>query len=112
MALNTTQQHTAGAPGDALLVEAVLSWAKEVWVVIQKANKYMHLHNALFKRFNYLRDTIKSSHNPILHDHQCLINHVTSIYNNTASQGYQPTIHYEPLCKAVQNWCYQQQVSH
>jgi hypothetical protein len=112
MALNTTQQHAAGAPEDALLVEAVSSWAKEVWAAIQKANEYTHLHDVLFKRFDHLRDAIKSSRNPILHDHRCLINHVASIYNNTASQGYQPTIHYEPLCKAVQNWCYQQQVSH
>jgi hypothetical protein len=64
MALNTTQQHAAGAPEDALLVEAVSSWAAEVWAAVQKANEYTHLHDALFKRFDHLRDAIKSSRNP------------------------------------------------
>ena len=99
MALNTTQQHTAGAPGDALLVEAVSSWAKEVWAAIQKANKYTHLHDVLFKRFDHLHDAIKSLHNPILHDHQCLINHVTSIYNNTASQATSPPFIINPSAR-------------
>lgn len=112
MALNTTQQHAPAAPEDVLLVEAVSRWAEEVWKAVQKGEEYTRLHDALFKKFDDLRDGIKSSRNPILHDHRCLIHHVASIYNHTASQGYQPSIHFEPLCTAVQNWCYQRQVSH
>jgi len=72
----------------------------------------MRLHETLFKKFNQLRDTVKSSCNPIFHDHRCLIHHVAAVYNHTASQGYQPNIHYQPLCDAVQNWCYKRAVDH
>lgn len=31
-------------------------------------------------------------------------------YNHTASQGYQPDVHYQPLSEAVSNWCLKQPV--
>jgi len=96
----------AAAPNDVRLVGVVSAWAKLVWKAVQKRDEYATQHDALFKEFDRLRDEIKASRDPLLNDHRCLFHHVESIYNHTASQGYQPNIHYEPLCQAVLNWCH------
>jgi hypothetical protein len=86
--------------------------AKEVWTAVQKESAYPPQHNHLFEKFNELRDAIKSTDDPRLQDHRCLVNHVAPIYNHTASQGYQPLIHYRPLADAVSAWCLKKPVKH
>lgn len=111
MAPKTTQQpHTGPHPNDSRIVEEVREWAKQLWTAVQNQKTYVVHHDHLFKEFDRLRDAIKSTREPILHDHRCLVLHVSAIYNHTASQGYQPEIHYKPLSEAVTQWCLQKPV--
>ena len=103
MASNTTQ-HVASSK-DGNLVKTVTNWSKEVWSAVQGTEDYETRHDTLFQEFDHLQDQARSSRDPLLQDHWCLLLHVAPIYNHTASQGYQPTIHLEPLRKAVTNWC-------
>ena len=111
MAPNTTQ-HVVPSSNDARLVGAVLDWSKRMWNAVQVTEDYEPSHKTLFDEFDHLRDQAKSSGDPLLQDHRSLLRHVAAIYNHTASQGYQPTIHLAPLRQAVHNWCLERPVEH
>lgn len=109
----TTTKATAAVSSnvnDKRVVKEVKAWAEEVWGAVRNKESYARQHDHFFKAFDRLRDEIQSTQDPILHDHRCLINHVAPIFNHTASQGYQPHIHYQPLCEAVTQWCLRRSV--
>ncbi|KAF8816190.1 hypothetical protein BYT27DRAFT_7248499 [Phlegmacium glaucopus] len=79
----------------------VLSWGKRLWTAIAKESTYALGHDQFFKEFDSLRDVAQANKSTKI----TLLNHVAPIYNHTASQGYQPHIHYKPLKEAVFNFC-------
>lgn len=96
---STTQQTGLNTPAHAEGHRKLKAWTTRFHAALSDAEGYAKLHHGLFREFEGLSDEVRGS------TKRSIIPYVEAIMNHTASQGYQESVHYEPLFKGLSAYC-------
>jgi transcription termination factor NusB len=79
----------------------VKDWSKRLYAAVLSKTDYSKDHTGILEEFQKLRDEARDLDITKV----SMINHAAPIYDHVASQGYKDHVHFEPLRKAVSNFC-------
>lgn len=102
---NTTQRthhETSQTTKDAAYAEGHLKlkdWTTRFYKELNDSEGYAKVHKTFFREFEKLSDQVRGS------GKRSIVPYIAPVFNHTASQGYQPDIHYDPLFQGMSAFC-------
>lgn len=92
-----TASDAAYAEGQRKLKE----WTAKLYNALNDSEGYGEVHRGFLKDFENLSDQVRGS------TKRSIIPYIESVFNHTASQGYQHDVHYDPLFQGMSAYCRQ-----
>lgn len=77
-------------------------WTTRLYGALNDSEGYGRVHMNFFREFEKLSDQLHGSNK------RSILPYVASVFNHTASQGYQPDIHYDALFQGMSAYCQNQ----
>ena len=93
-------QHTTPAARHAEGHCRLNQWTMCLYAALNDKDMYEKAHLSLFRKFEVLSDLVHRS------EKLSIIPYVEAIFNNTASQGYQQDVHYQPFFQGMVAYCH------
>ena len=97
-----THREVPQAPSDAAYSEShrkLKDWTTRFYSALSNSEGYAKVHQTFFREFEKLSDEVRGS------GKRSIVPYIAPVFNHTASQGYQPDIHYDPLFQGMSAFC-------
>lgn len=98
------KQNTQATVSEAIYADGhrkLKDWTARFYRAIGDSEGYAKVHMRFFRDFEMLSDEVRGSAK------RSIVPYVAPVFNHTASQGYRPEIHYDPLFQGMSAYCQQ-----